>query len=426
MEILFLTQIIPYPPDAGPKVKTWHVLRYLAGRGHRVTLASFVRQEEAGHVAALKQVCAEVHTVPIRRSRLADVGFWLRSHVTGRPFLIERDDLREMRALVNRLVSARTFDAIHCDQLTMTQFALPFAERKAVGEGSSAGKPKLVFDAHNAVWTIIERMKENAPAFLRPVASLEARRVKRYEGLILRQFDHTLAVTEPDRQALIQASGNGKGSYPEENILVVPIAVDTKQLQPRGRKADSNRIVTLGTLHYPPNADGIRWFAQEVFPLVRQQVPEASLTIIGKNPPNDFLQMAERDPQAFTVTGYVPELTPYLDEAALMVVAVRAGGGMRVRILEAFAQAMPVVTTTVGLEGIEARPGEDVLVADGPQAFAEAVVRLLRDPQLQARLAASGRRLAEQGYDWQVVLDKMDAIYGVEAHTLDMELRGYA
>jgi glycosyltransferase involved in cell wall biosynthesis len=233
-------------------------------------------------------------------------------------------------------------------------------------------------------------------------------------------------VTEPDRQALIQASGNGKGSYPEENILVVPIAVDTKQLQPCERKVDSNRIVTLGTLHYPPNADGIRWFAQEVFPLVRQQVPEASLTIIGKNPPNDFLQMAERDPQAFTVTGYVPELTPYLDEAALMVVAVRAGGGMRVRILEAFAQAMPVVTTTVGLEGIEARPGEDVLVADGPQAFAEAVVRLLRDPQLQARLAASGRRLAEQRYDWQVVLDKMDAIYGVEAHTLDMELRGYA
>ena len=411
MEILFLTQIIPYPPDAGPKVKTWHVLRYLAGRGHRVTLASFVRPEEAGHVAELRTVCAEVHTVPIRRSRMADAGYWLRSHLTGRPFLIERDDLGEMRALVQRLVADRPFDAIHCDQLTMAQFALPFARRAEAGAAPSNERPRLVFDAHNAVWTIIERMGENAPALLKPVAALEARRVKRYEGMIVRHFDHTLAVTEPDRQALIQAAANGTAPRAEDHILVVPIAVDTGQLQPAARRPGLNRIVTLGTLHYPPNADGIRWFAQEVFPLVRQQAPGASLTIIGKNPPHDFLQLAAQDPQAFTVTGYVPDLTPYLEEAALMVVAVRAGGGMRVRILEAFARAMPVVTTTVGLEGIDARPGDEVLVADGPQAFAEAVVRLLRDPQLQARLAAAGRRLAEQRYDWQVVLDRMDSIY---------------
>jgi glycosyltransferase involved in cell wall biosynthesis len=421
MRILFLTQIIPYPPDAGPKVKTWHVLRYLARRGHRVTLASFVRPEEAGHVSTLNSVCVEVHTVPIQRSRLADIGYWLRSHLSGRPFLIERDDLLGMRDLVGRLVEKQEFDAIHCDQLTMTQFALPFARRDEGSTGSPAGSPALVFDAHNAVWTIIERMKENAPFFLKPVAALEARRVKRYEGMIVRSFDHTLAVTDPDREALLQAARNGFGSYREDRILVVPIAADTENLQPVERKADSNRIVTLGTLHYLPNADGIRWFAKEVFSLIRKQVPQASLTIIGKNPPNDFLQLAAQEPHAFTVTGYVPDLSPYMEEAALMVVAVRAGGGMRVRILEAFARAMPVVTTTVGLEGIDARPGEDVLVADGPKAFADAVVRLLRDPQLQARLADSGRRLVVQKYDWQVVLDRMDNIYSARSPVVPLE-----
>ena len=126
MRILFLTQIIPYPPDAGPRVKTWHVLRYLSAQGHEVTLVSFVRPEEEQYVPVLRELCAAVHTVPIRRSRLADVGYWLRSHLSGRPFLIERDDLSAMRRLLAGLAAQERFDAVHADQLGMGQFALPF------------------------------------------------------------------------------------------------------------------------------------------------------------------------------------------------------------------------------------------------------------------------------------------------------------
>ncbi|MEJ2750166.1 MAG: glycosyltransferase [Anaerolineae bacterium] len=124
MRILLLSQIIPYPPDAGPRVKTWHVLRYLVGRGHEVTLASFVRPDELPHVPVLEQLGLTVYTVPIQRSRVADVGYWLRSHLRQRPFLIERDDLPGMRQLVNRLTRENDYDVIHADQLTMTQFAL--------------------------------------------------------------------------------------------------------------------------------------------------------------------------------------------------------------------------------------------------------------------------------------------------------------
>ncbi|MBI4761662.1 MAG: glycosyltransferase family 4 protein [Chloroflexota bacterium] len=406
MNILFLTQIVPFPPDAGPKVKTWHVIRALVGQGHSVTLVSFVRPEEVQHLPALQMICKAVHAVPIRRSRLADAFYMLRSYLTGRPFLIERDDLRPMQETVNRLVRENDFHFIHADQLTMVQFALR-------GAAVADKKPKVIFDAHNAVWTIVERMKDNARWFLKPILSVEAARVKRYEGELLRTVDHVLAVTDIDRSLLEEALYFSKAGTDARiaPVTVIPIAVDTQKLQPVRRRPGSRNIVTLGTLHYPPNADGIRWFFNEVFPLVRERVPDAALTIIGKNPPADFIELAERNPGVIKVTGYVDDLRPYLEESALMVVPVRAGGGMRVRILEAFAYAMPVVTTTVGLEGIHGTHGHDVLVADTPAEFSSRTVELLQDASLQDKLASNGRKLATTKYDWQAVLSAMQPIY---------------
>jgi glycosyltransferase involved in cell wall biosynthesis len=403
MRILFLAQIIPYPPDAGPKVKTWHVLRYLVGKGHQVTLVAFVRAEEEKNLEPLQNLCYAVHTVPIRRSRIADVGYMLRSFLSGVPFLIERDNLRAMREVVARLIAAEPFEIIHADQLTMVQFGLgtlAFMSRKA----------KIVFDAHNATWTIVERMVQNAAWHLKPVLKLEALRVKRYEGQLLRQVDGVLAVTDIDKKALLECVNHAPGEL-SAKISVIPIAVDTQQIQPIQRKPGSKAIFTLGTLHYPPNADGIRWFLQQVLPLIRQQVPDASLTIAGKNPPEDFLELARQNPGWIRVTGYVPDLKPYLEQSALVVVPVRAGGGMRVRILEAFAYGMPVVTTTVGLEGISATTDREVIVADAPADFAERVVQLLKDESLQSLLSEKGRLLAETRYDWQVVLSAMDKAY---------------
>lgn len=407
MRILFLTQIIPYPPNAGPRVKTWHVLRYLHERGHEVTLASYVRDEERPYVAKLNEVCTAVHTVPITRSRVADVGYWLQSHFSGRPFLIERDDLAGMRHLVQRLLAENQFDVVHADQLTMTQFAL---DAKMGGE---AQRPFIIFDAHNATWSIWERMRQNAPWFLKPVYQLEETRIKRYEGMLVQEFDHTMVVIDPDRALLLAGVKNGDVTALNGRISSIPIAVDAQVLQPVPRQPGSRNILTLGTLSYPPNADGIRWFLQEIFPLVQQQVPGVSLTVIGKNPPADFVQLAEQSGGAIEVTGYVDDLTPYMAAAALMVVPVRAGSGMRVRLLEAFARAMPTVTTTIGLEGIIAEADKEILLADDPQSFAAATVQLLNDPELQEKLARNGRKLAEARYDWRAVLKQMDAVYAL-------------
>lgn len=404
MHILFLTQILPYPPTSGPKVKTWHVLRYLSQRGHKITLASFVRPEELPYVDAVKDVCSTVHTVPIHRSRVNDVRYFLHSLVSGRPFLVERDDLSGMRAVVQQVVKTEPVDVIHADQLTMAQFAFPL-------DTNGSKKPKLVFDAHNAVWTITERMKDNAPFYLKPPLWLETKRIKQYEGMLVTDFEATLAVAEPDRLALLDAVQAYKSNEMVPPISVIPIAVDTDQIRPVVRNTDSLNILTMGTLYYPPNADGIRWFVQEVFPLVRGKMPNATLTIVGKNPPRDFVRLSEDSQSGIKVTGFVEELDPYFAKSALMVIPVRAGGGMRVRILEAFARAMPVITTTIGLEGIDAQRGSDVLVEDNPSNFADAVLRLLHDKELQATLASNGRRLVETKYNWQVVLDELDKTY---------------
>jgi glycosyltransferase involved in cell wall biosynthesis len=425
VRILFLTQVVPYPPDAGPKVKTWQVLRYLHARGHRVTLVSMVRSEERAGLDALHELCESVHGVPIRRSRPRDAGYWLEAQLSGRPFLVERDNLRSMRRLVDGLLAGGNFDAVHCDQLTMAQFAMGPAgrqyRRRDDGGQSRPWDCLRVFDAHNAVWTILERMAGNTLALLRPLLRQEAARVKMHEGLIVNHFDHTLAVSDMDRMALLESSraaapresgaDDGSSSRSQPAIHVIPIAIDTEGLVPVLRGPRGMDVFTIGSMHYPPNADGIRWFAREVFPRVRAALPSATLTIAGRKPPKDLVQWAADGSRGVGIKGYVPDLVPFLAGAAVVVVPVRAGGGMRVRILEAFARGVPVMTTTVGLEGIDAVPGRDVLVADEPSGFAEGLIRLLQDPALQTRLAEAGRRLAVESYDWHVALRPLDAVY---------------
>jgi polysaccharide biosynthesis protein PslH len=391
LKVLLLTQIVPFPPESGPRVKTYHVLRFLAERGHRVTLASFTRAQEQPYVDALRPWCEAVYAVPLRRSRPADAWSYARSLREGAPFLVVRDDLPAMRNLVARLTREQAFDIIHADQLTMGQFAL------------GARGPRRVFDAHNAVWTIVARAARTAPLVVRPLLAREARLVKRHEGALCRAMDAVLAVSEADRQKLLEAGARA------DNITVVPIAVDTRTLRRMANGPDTLNIVTLGTLYYPPNADGVRWFMREVFPRVRSLAPAATMTIIGPRPPRDIQGMA--NPPSVSVTGYVADLGPYLEQATLMVVPVRVGSGMRVRILEALARGIPVVTTTTGAEGIDVRNDEHLLIADEPEAFAAAVVRLLNDPITRRRLAAAGRRLVEQKYDWQVTLPGVEAAY---------------
>lgn len=392
MHILLLTQVLPYPPDSGPKVKTWNVLKYLA-KHHEVTLVSFVRGDQSAAVEHLKPYCKAIHTLPIERGALRDGLALLHSLLTRQPWMMVRDSRPAMHRLLKQLADEQHFDIVHADQLNMAQYA-----RRVAGA-------RKVLDAHNALWLLYQRLASTMrPGPQKWLLERDWRLLKTYEGRICRDFDGVLAVSEEDKAALLQACGQARP------ITVTPIAVDTQELRPVNRLPEANHILHLGTMFWPPNIDGVEWFLQEVYPTVRAARPDATFDIVGARPPQRLLDL-NRQNVGVHVTGYVEDALPYLQRAGVMIVPLRAGGGMRVKILEALARALPVVSTSLGAEGIAVEHGRHLLVADRADEFAQAVLQILADRQLAQMLGKNGRELIETRYDYQSACQAILKVY---------------
>ncbi len=392
MKILLLTQVLPYPPDSGPKVKTLNVIKYLA-RHHEVTLISYVRGDQSADVEMLRPYCRAIYCVPIQRSLLLDGWAMLRSLFSGQPWMMVRDDRAAMRRVIADLLAKEHFDIFHADQLNMAQFAprVPGSRR--------------VLDAHNALWLLYQRLAATMPAGIRRVLlARDWRLLKKYEGRICREFDAVLAVSEEDKAALVEAGA------PADKITVIPITVDCDAFAPVAIADDARNIVHVGTMYWPPNIDGILWFIREVYPLIRAQRPQAHFDVIGARPPEEIRALGG-DGSGVHVTGYVENLTPYLQKAGVMVVPLRAGGGMRVKILNSMAQAMPIVSTTIGCEGIAVEDNRHLMVADTPADFAAAVLRVLDDRALARQLGENGRALVLQKYDYRAACQALEPVY---------------
>ncbi len=401
MRILYLSQLVPYPPDAGPKVRSYHVLQYLAAAGHAVTLVAFSRaSDKPEHIAHFQALCAEVYTAPMTRSRLKDVWHLGRSLLRGQPFLIVRDQVPAMYQLLQELLAQQQYDVIHADQLWMAQYALDarnYCQRQGV-------RPRLILDQHNAVYLIPERMAAgSANPLVRLLLQREARAMRRYEERTCREFDRVVWVTDEDRLALARDPANAPGD------VTIPICIDTQEKTAVSRQPSPQRVTFLGGLHWPPNAEGIVWFAREVWPQIHAAAPEAVLTVIGKKPPG-ALQNPESPIPNLDVTGYVADVTPYLAETAVFIVPLHAGGGMRVKIIDAWSWALPVVSTTIGAEGLQYQNGHNLLIADDAGSFATAVLRLLQKPELASHIASAGRLTAETRYDWRQIYPAWDEV----------------
>ena len=393
LRILLLTQVLPYPPDSGPKVKTFYLLKYLAQR-HRVTLVSFVRSEqEAAQASDLEALCEAVYTIPMPRSRWRDGWHLLRSTLTGQSFIIARDHVPAMHHLLADLCQKVPFDAVHADQLNMAQYALPL------------NIPARVLDQHNAVWTVFARLAEQLPAGPRKlILNHEVRRLYHYEGRVCGLFDIVSTVSVEDVAALQQAMGR------QVAMPVIPIAIDTDAEQIIQRQPDSMDIVYVGTMYWPPNIDGVLWFSREIFPLIQAKVPQARFVVVGARPPQEVIDLGEQNPN-IVIRGYVPDLNEVLSRSAMMVIPLRAGGGMRVKILNGLAQGLPMVSTTLGAEGIAVTNNEHLLLADTPADFATAVLRLMDNRALAEHLGRNARRLAEEVYDYRRACRPWNEIY---------------
>jgi glycosyltransferase involved in cell wall biosynthesis len=405
VHILFLTQVLPFPLDAGPKVRAYYVLRYLA-QFHRITLVSFVRPTDRPEaIAHLRQYCVDIYTYPMPRSKWLDATHLLRSLITGQPFIVTRDWVPSMRKLLANVVGKTgTLDAIHADQLWMAPYGL-----QAKGLLPQGLRPITILDQHNAVYMIPQRlMNDTRNPLKRALLQQESQKLARYEVDVCRQFDQVVWVTHEDAQAVQSQAPDTQ--LPVYNAGVIPICVDPEAVNWLQRKPNAHRVTFLGGLHYPPNAAGIEWFVDKVFPQVLAEAPDAVLTVIGKQPPPRLKQLGIPDAN-LEVTGYVADPMPYLEETAVFIVPLHAGGGMRVKILDAWASGLPVVSTTVGAEGIQILPGENILIADSPEAFAQATTHLMKNRQRGEYLAQAGRRWVEQHYTWRTTYRMWDQVY---------------
>lgn len=391
MNILLLTQVLPYPPDSGPKVKTLNVIKYLARR-HQITLVSFVRGDQSADIAALQKYCRAVHTVPIQRQVWLDAIALGRSLLNGQPWMMVRDDRKAMREMLRQVTAGAQFDVVQADQLNMAQFAaeVPGAMR--------------IVDTHNALWLLYQRLAQTMSGPRRWLLERDWRLLKEYEAGVLTEFDAAVAVSEEDKSALVQAGA------PAEKITVIPISVDCDELSPVTPVPLANHILHIGTMYWPPNVDGILWFIKEVYPLIRERRPDVVFDVVGARPPDSIRALGGAS-TGINVTGYVEDTRPFLRQAGVMVVPLRAGGGMRVKILNSMSQAMPIVSTTIGAEGIEGVNGCHLFVADSPEDFARATLQLLEDRALAHQMGLNGRQLILSRYDYRSACRLYDEVY---------------
>ena len=392
MRILFLTETVPYPLDTGGRIKTFNTLRMLAGP-HQVRLHAFIRDEaQRVHRGPLDALGVATTLHLLARSVPGEAWFALRSLV-GAPYSVSR----HFDAAVYRRVAADAAawrpDLVYCDHLSMAEYArrldVPF-----------------VYDAHNVEFAILQRFAGTRPdPFTRAAAAIEWRRVRRYEAEVCRRSRLVFVVSDVDRQVLAALAGD------DVHFVEVPIAVDAVHTAPMATLTREPRLLFLGGLHWPPNADALATFVRDMWPRVRAGRPDATLTSVGRD--DNALAAECRAAPGVHLTGWVPDIDPFVQASRMLVVPMRAGSGMRVKILDAMARGLPVVSTSVGCEGIAVVSGEHLLVADSAEAFAAAVLRVIADDDLAAALARQARALVLARYDVTAVraavLDALEA-----------------
>ncbi len=394
MRILFIAFEVPYPLDRGGRVKTYHFLRALSEH-HSVTLVALVRSDQQSlDLAQQFAFCETVIGIPIRMSLERKLWRSALSLLQRKPAIMALYDLPGMHQQIQRLLNDKPFDILYYDHLHMVQYR---PEQPGILH---------VLDEHNVETVLLERVYQNmhwSPK--KALAWLEWNKMRHYEVRACRESDYILATTEVDARLL------GDWGVPLQHIRVIPIGVDTDHFQPHTNLDENCRTLTImGTLGWPPNAEGVRWFCRYALPRIVEAVPDVHINIIGDRVPQSIASLA-RDLH-ISVLGYVDDIRPYMAQSAALLVPLFTGSGMRVKILEGLAMGIPIVSTPIGYEGIEVIPGRHLLSASQAESFAAAAVSLLQGIALRRQLAASGREFVVERFSWPRIYEAIGDFFG--------------
>ena len=388
---LKITMVTPYdfwPVRHGGAVRMYNVVRELARRGHAVTVAGFVDTDE--QLAAARQLesfCTEVRLI---KRRCTVPG--LKDRLGIAPAELAEFDQIELHRELNTLIARHDPDVIQIEYTQMAAYA------------RASDRSILCLTEHDVAFMSVYR-HALAKSGLQERASEYARYLKmfRYELEALRRFDVVFAVTPRDAKIL---SGYLNGAVRVSDAA--PTGVDVSSLRKIQRAPDAASLLFVGYLSHTPNVDAILYFAREILPRIHQRVPEATLTIAGANPP-DAVRALAADPR-ITVAGFVPDLAPHYAKATAFVSPIRVAAGVRVKLLEAFAAGVPVVSSVQGGEGLDVADGRELLLAGSAEAFAEKTVALLRSPESTA-MTARARDFVERCYSWPAIVTALEDEY---------------
>ncbi len=395
MHILWLKTELLHPVDKGGKIRTYHMLKELKGY-HRITYLTL--DDGTAPVSAhsdASQYCHELVCVPHRQATKFTHEFYKElafNAFSPVPYFIEKYRSRQMQKCVSELLRERSVDLVVCDFLN-----------PSVNWPADVTCPSVLFQ-HNVEALIWKRHYEVQRNIFKKAYFFEQwRKTRNYEKKACGRFDQVIAVSKEDREMI-------EREYVLRKVSDIPTGVDTEYfVSSRQVAPERNHLVFTGSMDWLPNDDAMRFFAEAIFPRIRHAVPDARLTVVGRNPLPRLVEMSRQDP-FIKVVGRVDDVRPYMERASVYVIPLRIGGGTRLKVYEAMAMGMPIVSTRVGAEGLSVRDREHLLLADSPEDFATCVIQLLSNGEEAQALGLRAAATARTEFGWKRVAEQFALI----------------
>lgn len=391
MKVLWVKSGGFVPADHGGRIRSLAIARELA-KLHELHLFTFYERQALDAHKELEKEFAGIHTVPLDiapKKSPRDLLLFGRSVIQNTPYAILKYCRPEVKKSLAALLARERFDAIICDFLI------------SGGALSWDFEIPVVLFTHNVEAEIFARHVINEKGSLqRAVWKREFTVTDRLERELLTRADHVLAVSEHDRDQFLKY-------LPAEKVSVIPTGADSDVEEYPLSEQKPHSLLFVGSMDWVPNEDAMLHFVREVFPLIKARVPGATLSIVGRKPSKVISELPTQDSN-IVVTGRVEKVEPYLREASVYVVPLRVGGGTRIKIFEAMAAGKTIVSTTIGAEGLDVADGENILIADKPADFANAVVSLFLDSDRRERIGRKAREHVQKHYSWAAVTKVLD------------------
>ena len=400
MKVLWLSQVIPYPPKTGVLQRNYNLIREASYHADIHLLAIFKEDilpidfdlDEAKR--ELGKFCKQINIVhlPIESSKLKLYSTAFQSLFTRDPMSINWIKSSAMRKTIRELYQKENFDIVHYDTISLAAYK------------DDTGDCVKILNHHNIESHLIERrVAYENNALKRFYFNMEAKKLRQYEANICGQFDLNFTVSELDGERLVEIA-------PTAKTAVIANGVDVDYFKPTGANIVPANIIMASGMNWFPNRDAVLFMAEKIWPLLTTKYPEVTWTIVGASPPQQILDLAASDSRV-TVTGFVDDVRPYLSNAEVYLCPMRDGGGTRLKILDALAMGKAIVGTTMAYEGINITPEKNVLVANTPEEFVTQIGRVITNPELRDTLGDKAREFVIENFSWDVIGRKLGTTY---------------